>query len=105
MRMMKLLLPGILLLGIAQASVLVRQTDNSKSKVLAKILAQSQQLVLVTTKDWNTVDGELLRYERVANERVPTEQIWRPVGETAGVRREVYPEASRRRPLPSGRTE
>ncbi|MEP7341331.1 MAG: hypothetical protein ABI977_26615, partial [Acidobacteriota bacterium] len=85
MRAMKLLLPGILLLGVAQALALVRQTENSKSKVLAKILAQSQQLILVTTKDWNVVDGELLRYERVVNERVPTQQIWRPVGEKVAV--------------------
>lgn len=85
MRVMKCLLLGILLLGIVHDSTLVGQVDNSKSKVLAKILAQSQQLILVTTKDWNAVDGELLRYERVPNERVPTEQVWRAVGDKFAV--------------------
>jgi len=82
---MKYLLLGMLLLGAVRASALVQQTNNSQSKVLAKILAQSQQLVLVTTKDWNAVDGELLRYERVPNERTPKEQVWRPVGEPVAV--------------------
>lgn len=63
----KCLLFGMLLLGVALEPVLGSQSENSKPKVLAKMLAQSQQLILVTTKDWNAVDGELRSYERAPN--------------------------------------
>lgn len=85
MRVMKSLLLILLLLSVVQISMSVGQVDNSKSKVLTKILAQSQQLILVTTKDWNAVDGELLRYERVPNEHAPGEQVWRTVGDKIAV--------------------
>jgi D-alanyl-D-alanine dipeptidase len=76
MRAMKFFLSGLLLLGVAQASTFMRQTENSKSKVLAKIPDQSQQLVLVTARDWNTVDASLRLYERAAGE-----QRWHRVGD------------------------
>ncbi|MBS1789421.1 MAG: L,D-transpeptidase family protein [Acidobacteria bacterium] len=63
----------MLLLGAALTIVWGRQSDNSKSKALAKMLAQSQQLVLVVSKDWNAVDGELRQYERASNG-----QAWLP---------------------------
>ncbi len=69
---MKCLLFGMLLLGVALEPVWDKQTENSKPKVLAKMLVQSQQLVLVTTKDWNAVDGELRSYERA-----PDGKSWR----------------------------
>src|SRR5215210_3187640 len=80
MRLMKYWPLGILLISVVQASVLMRQTGNPQPKVLAKILAQSQQLVLVTTKDWNAVDGELRRYHRAAGERA-----WLAAGEKVPV--------------------
>ncbi len=64
---MKCLLFGMLLVGVALEPVWGWQADNSKPKVLAKMLAQSQQLILVTTKDWNAVDGELRSYERTSD--------------------------------------
>lgn len=65
----KWLLVGILFLGVVLKPVWGQQSDNSQSKSLKKILAHSQQLILVTTNDWNAVDGELLRYERTSNEQ------------------------------------
>ena len=38
-------------------------------------LSQARQLLIVTTKGWDAVDGELQRYERTEG------QAWRPVGE------------------------
>ena len=65
------LLFGISLIGTIQTSA---QT-NARSYSQAKIIARSYQLVVVTTRDWNEVRGELLRYERTS-----AEQVWRPVG-------------------------
>jgi len=80
MRAMKSLLLGVLLFGVVQALAQMKQANNSKPKVLTKILAQSEQLILVTTQNWNAVDGELLRYERR-----PNEQTWRTAGERISV--------------------
>lgn len=77
---MKCLLIGILLLGVALEPVLGRQSNNSKPHALAKMLAQSQQLVLVTTKDWNAVDGELQSYERA-----PDGKLWQRKSETFAI--------------------
>jgi D-alanyl-D-alanine dipeptidase len=41
-----------------------------------KALASSLQLIVVKTKDWNAVDGELRRYERGS-----VKDQWQPVGE------------------------
>ncbi len=43
-------------------------------------LAQSTQIIVVTTAAWSTVEGQLQRYER-SNAREP----WRPVGESFAV--------------------
>ncbi len=77
---MKCLLFGVLLLGVALEPVLGMQSDKSKPKVLVKMLAQSKQLILVTTKDWNAVDGELRSYERA-----PNGKSWQRKGETFAV--------------------
>ena len=71
MRTTEWLLAGILFISLVQGSV--RLEEETVEQV--KILAQSRQLLIVTTKDWNAVDGELLRYERAAG------QAWRLVGE------------------------
>jgi L,D-peptidoglycan transpeptidase YkuD (ErfK/YbiS/YcfS/YnhG family) len=43
---------------------------------LGDVAAQSTQMIVVTTPDWNTVQGRLQRYERATSGAV-----WRPVGE------------------------
>jgi D-alanyl-D-alanine dipeptidase len=53
------------------APVAHNQTDNSG----AAALKQARQLVVVVTKDWNVVDGELQRYERAQ-----AGQPWQSVG-------------------------
>ncbi len=57
--------------GLALCATAVMQTKPAAPAELTS----ARQLVLVTTKDWQTVDGELQRYERPRhNDR------WRPVG-------------------------
>ena len=80
MKTMKSLLFGMLLLGITLEPVLGSQAGHSKSKVLSKMMAQSKQLVLVMTRDWNAVDGELRSYERASGG-----QAWQPKGEKFSV--------------------
>ena len=43
-------------------------------------LAQSTQLIVVTTADWNAVDGRLQRYERAT-----PRDAWRPLGEPIAI--------------------
>lgn len=70
-----------LLFAMSFLSVMaVEQTKNDKPKSLTKLLAQSQQLVLVTTQDWNAVDGELRFYERGSKA-----QPWRAKAEKIAV--------------------
>jgi L,D-peptidoglycan transpeptidase YkuD (ErfK/YbiS/YcfS/YnhG family) len=71
MRTTELLLIAILFASLVQGSVRLEEEPVEQ----IKILAQSSQLLIVTTKDWNAVDGELLRYERAAD------QAWHPVGQ------------------------
>lgn len=70
MRTSEWLLFGTLFIGLIQGSVSMEQQSGAQ----ARVLSQARQLLVVTTKDWNTVDGELLRYERVAG------QAWQAVG-------------------------
>ena len=42
--------------------------------------AQTTQIVVVTTSDWNAVDGHLQRYQRAT-----PRDVWRPVGEPISV--------------------
>ncbi|HQR36646.1 MAG TPA: hypothetical protein PLK30_28240 [Blastocatellia bacterium] len=69
------LLVVILFLGVALEPVWGQQSNHSQPKTLKNILASSQQMILVTTSDWNAVDGELLRYERPSSQHP-----WRVVG-------------------------
>jgi L,D-peptidoglycan transpeptidase YkuD (ErfK/YbiS/YcfS/YnhG family) len=48
------------------------QADTLKSDVLAR----STQMIVVTTSDWNAVEGRLRRYERAS-----VQGKWRPVGD------------------------
>lgn len=73
---LKYLLFAMLFLNV----MTVEQTMNSKPKNMAKLLAQSQQLVLVTTRDWNAVEGELRFYERASKA-----QPWQVKGEKIAV--------------------
>lgn len=75
MRTIEWLLFGILFISLVQGSIMMEEQSNPQ----AKLLAQSSQLLIVTTKDWNAVDGELLRYERVAG------QAWHLVGEKVAI--------------------
>ena len=50
--------------------------DTLKSNTLAR----STQMVVVTTSDWNAVEGRLQRYERAT-----TYEKWRPVGEPISI--------------------
>jgi L,D-peptidoglycan transpeptidase YkuD (ErfK/YbiS/YcfS/YnhG family) len=75
MRTTEWLLFGILFISLVQGSVQLEE----QSEVQANVWAQARQLLIVTTKDWNAVDGELLRYERV------TGQAWRLVGEKTAI--------------------
>jgi L,D-peptidoglycan transpeptidase YkuD (ErfK/YbiS/YcfS/YnhG family) len=43
-------------------------------------LARSTQMIVVTTPNWNTVEGRLQRYERAT-----TQEKWRPVGEPISI--------------------
>lgn len=43
-------------------------------------LARSTQMIVVTTSDWNAVEGRLQRYERAT-----THEKWRPVGEPISI--------------------
>lgn len=65
----------ILFINLVHGSMWLEEQTEAQ----AKVLAQSRQLLVVTTKDWNAVDGQLLRYERA------TGQAWRPVGEKVPV--------------------
>lgn len=76
MCVIRFLLFGILLLGFVWKG----QSDQFQAKGLANMLVQSQQLVLVTTKDWNAVDGELRRYERAGKG-----QAWKLKGEPIAI--------------------
>jgi D-alanyl-D-alanine dipeptidase len=76
MRTIEWLLLGILLISVVQGGL---HTDTS-NEIQSKVLAPSRQLILVTTKDWNTVGGELRTYERAA-----AGQTWRPVLEKVPV--------------------
>jgi len=76
MRPVEWLLSGILLMTLAQGLSRMKTSDNDSSKVLAG----AGQLILVTTRDWNAVGGELSRFERTA-----PGQAWRPVGEKTAV--------------------
>ena len=73
---LKYLLFAMLFLSV----MTVEQTRSSKPKSLAKMLAQSEQLVLVTTRDWNAVEGELRFYERASKT-----QPWQAKGEKIAV--------------------
>ncbi len=75
MRTTEWLLGGILFISLVHGSMWLEEQTEAQ----AKVLAQSRQLLVVTTKDWNAVDGQLLRYERAAG------QAWRPVGEKVPV--------------------
>lgn len=44
------------------------------------VLARSTQMILVTTSDWNTVEGRLQRYGRAT-----THEKWHPVGEPISI--------------------
>jgi D-alanyl-D-alanine dipeptidase len=43
-------------------------------------LARSKQMIVVTTSDWNAVEGRLRRYERAT-----VQEDWRPVGEPISI--------------------
>lgn len=58
---------AVLSLGLIQGSIRLEETRDA--------LSQARQLLIVTTKDWNAVDGELQRYERTEG------QAWHSVGE------------------------
>ena len=51
----------------------MNSVENDRGK---KTLASSRQFIVVTTKDWNAVDGELRRYERSS-----VKDQWQAVGE------------------------
>src|SRR5437763_1546330 len=73
MRRTILLLIGSVLLSLTSASVVAQgKTRRAKS---ASPLSRSRQLVLVTTRDWDAVEGTLRRFER-KNEKAG----WRSVG-------------------------
>jgi len=73
MRRTILLLIGSVLLSLTSASV-VAQGKATRAKS-ASPLARSRQLILVTTRDWDAVEGTLRRFER-KNEKAG----WRSVG-------------------------
>lgn len=75
MRITEWLLLGVFFISLIQGSIRLEEP----TELQATVLAQSRQLLAVTTKDWNTVDGELLLYERAAG------QVWRPIGEKVQV--------------------
>ena len=57
-----------LILSLLAVNLLIIQVTNP--------LSDSRQLIVVTTNNWEAVDGALQRYERAA-----ADQPWRPVGE------------------------
>jgi D-alanyl-D-alanine dipeptidase len=65
-----------LLLGAAGTLAQPGQAAASQSGVLV----HSTQMILVTTSDWNTVDGRLQRFER----NTPQEK-WKPVGKPISI--------------------
>ena len=78
MRRSILLLIGSVLLSLTSASV-VAQGKSRRAKS-ASPLARSRQLVLVTTRDWDAVEGTLRRFER-KNEKAE----WHGVGAATAV--------------------
>lgn len=71
MRAIEILLIGLSLLAIAEMPVITAQTGSNG--VLN--LSSSRQLIVVTTANWNAVNGRLRRYERSE-----ANGVWREVG-------------------------
>jgi D-alanyl-D-alanine dipeptidase len=65
-----------LLLGAAGTLAMAAQAAG----VERGALMQSKQMIVVTTSDWNAVEGKLQRYERGA-----PQEAWRPVGEPIAI--------------------
>jgi len=65
-----------LLWSVGSSGFASSQADTIKSDAFAS----STQLIVVTTSDWNTVEGRLQRYERIT-----AHETWRPVGEPTPV--------------------
>lgn len=64
------LLSGILLVTFVQG----RHQIEKPALASSTALTEARQLIVVTTKDWNTINGQLSRYERAA-----AGQAWQPV--------------------------
>lgn len=58
---MRIAIPLSLSLALMLGGFDLNSVENDRGR---KALASSLQLIVVTTKDWNAVDGELRRYER-----------------------------------------
>jgi D-alanyl-D-alanine dipeptidase len=78
MRRSTLLFIACVLLSLPCASV-VAQKKTKRVKIELP-LARSRQLILVTTRDWDVVEGKLLRFERKN-----TNSEWQQVGEEVPV--------------------
>ena len=75
---MKLLFFFLCILSVAGGGVSCSaQTSTSDEK---EALAGSTQVIVVTTSDWNAVEGQLQRYERAS-----VHEKWRPVGEPISI--------------------
>lgn len=67
--MKPLLVISILLLGVAVQA----QTEANRA-----LIAKASKLIVVTTPDWNSVDGQLVRYQKSHNK-------WKQVGESVPI--------------------
>lgn len=80
MRTIEVFLIGVLLAGMVQTSSLTSSLSAASNLSQAKLPGESRQLIVVTTANWNAVDGELRRYERTT-----AKQSWQPVGEKIAI--------------------
>ncbi len=74
---MRIAIPLSLSLALMTGGFDLNSIENNRGE---KALASSRQLIVVTTKDWNAVDGELRRYERSS-----VKDQWQLVGEKTPV--------------------
>lgn len=76
MRAIEILLIGLSLLTIAEMPVITAQSGSNG----ISNLSSSRQLIVVTTANWNEVNGRLRRYERSE-----TNGVWREIGSAISV--------------------